>query len=206
MNLSDITKEIFKSIPDVIIPNSQDIAIIHKHKALLASYETALVNGFYDTVYGDNNMRNYLTLAERKDREQTLKQWYQITIAGNFDQHYWNWQVFVGMVHVKHNIPNVAMLSMWGWMMNFFQENLLQDLKTSEAIKLLTVMQKIQAVVSSLTVESFIITTKEAIHLASGLNDNIQRRLVNVEINRLLDQGRKELMLSIEKESQQIAA
>ncbi len=206
MNLSNTTREIFKSIPDAVIPNAQDIEIIRKHKALLASYETALVTGFYDTVYGDDNIKNHLTLAERKNREQTLQQWYQITIAGNFDQHYWNWQVLVGIVHVKHDIPNAAMLSMWGWMMSFFQKNLLQDLETSEAIKVLTVIQKIQAVVSSLTVESFIMTRKEAIRLASGLNDNILSRLVNVEINKLLTQGREELMLSIEEESQQIAA
>ena len=205
MNLSDTTLEIFKSIPEAIVPNAQDAELIREHKALLASYETALVTGFYDTVYGDNNVKNHLTPAERKMREQTLRQWYQITIAGNFDQYYWNWQVFVGIVHVKHNIPNAAMLGMWGWMMSFFQQNLLKDLETQEAIKVLTVLQKLQAVVSSLTVESFMMTRREAIRLASGLNDNILSRLVGVEIDKLLIQGREDLMLSLD-EPQQIAA
>ncbi len=204
MNLSNTTKEIFKSIPEAIIPNSQDEELIRQHKTLLASYENELVTGFYDTVYGDNNLKDHLTPAERKMREQTLRQWYQITIAGNFDQYYWNWQVFVGIVHVKHHIPNAAMLSMWGWMMSFFQRNLLNDLDTTEAIKVLGVLQKLQAVVTSLTVESFIMTRREAIYLASGLNDKILCRLIGVEINKLLQEGREDLMLSIEP--QQIAA
>ena len=200
MNLSETTAEIFKSIPEAIIPNAQDAELIYKYKKLLASYENALVTGFYDTVYGDDSLKDHLTPQERKMREQTLRQWYQITIAGNFDQHYWDWQVFVGIVHVKHDIPNAAMLSMWGWMMSFFQRNLLNDLPIDEAIKVLAVLQKLQAVVSSLTVESFIMTRKEAIHLASGLNDNILGRLVGVEIDKLLTQGRNDLMSSIEPE------
>ncbi len=204
MNLSDTTKEIFKSIPEAIIPNSQDEKIIQQHKTLLASYENEIVTGFYDTVYGDENLKDHLTVAERKMREQTLRDWYQVTITGNFDEHYWNWQVFVGVVHVKHRIPNAVMLSMWGWMMSFFQRNLLNDLETEEAIKVLAVLQKLQAVVTSLSVESFMMTRRKAIYLASGLHEKILSRLVNVEINKLLQQGREDLMLSIEP--QQIAA
>jgi hypothetical protein len=197
MNLSETTVEIFKSIPEAIIPNAQDAALIYKHKKLFISYENELITGFYDTVYGDDNLKNHLSPEERKMREKTMRQWYQITTNGNFDQHYWNWQVFVGIVHVKHNIPNAAMLGMWGWMMSFFQRNLLNDLETEEAIQVLTVLQKLQAVVSSLTVESFIMTRKEAIRLASGLKENILCRLVGVEIDKLLTQGRTDLMDSV---------
>ncbi|MCK5813263.1 MAG: Globin domain-containing protein [Cocleimonas sp.] len=200
MNLSETTAEIFKSIPEAIVPNAQDAALIYKHKKLFISYENALITGFYDTVYGDDNLKDRLTPEQRKMREQTMRQWYQITTNGNFDQHYWNWQVFVGIVHVKHDIPNAAMLGMWGWMMSFFQRNLLKDLDIEEAIEILAILQKLQAVVSSLTVESFIMTRKEAIRLASGLNDNILGRLVGVEIDKLLTQGRTELMNSCETE------
>ncbi len=204
MNLSDTTKEIFKSIPEAIIPNSKDEQLIRQHRTLLASYENEMITGFYDTVYGDKNLKDHLTSTERKMREQTLREWYQVTINGNFDEYYWNWQVFVGIVHVKHHVPNAAMLSMWGWMMSFFQRNLLNDLETEEAIKVLTVLQKLQAVVTSLSVESFIMTRKKAIYLASGLNEKILSRLVSVEIDKLLQQGRENLMLSVEP--QQIAA
>ena len=200
MNLSATTTEIFKSIPEAIVPNAQDAALIYKHNKLFVSYENALITGFYDTVYGDDNLKDHLTPEERKMREQTMRQWYQITTAGNFDQHYWDWQVFVGIVHVKHSIPNAAMLGMWGWMMSFFQRNLLNDLEIEEAIQVLAVLQKLQAVVSSLTVESFIMTRREAIRLASGLNENILCRLVSVEIDKLLTEGRKDLMNSTEPE------
>lgn len=85
-------------------------------------------------------------------------------------------------------------------MISFFQRNLLNDLEIEEAIQVLAVLQKLQAVVSSLTVESFIMTRREAIRLASGLNENILCRLVSVEIDKLLTEGRKDLMNSTEPE------
>jgi len=196
MNLSAVTQKIFESIPQIIIPNKNDSAIIQKHNTLLISYENALVTGFYDAVYGDNSLKEHLSIDERKAREQTLRQWYQVSMTGNFDEHYWQWQTFVGIVHVKHKIPNAAMLAMWGWIMSFLQKNLLQDLETEEAMKVLTVLQKLQAVVTSLTVESFILTQQEAIHMASGLNDAILGRLISTEIDQMLRQGREDLMSS----------
>lgn len=86
MNLSATTTEIFKSIPEAIVPNAQDAALIYKHNKLFVSYENALITGFYDTVYGDDNLKDHLTPEERKMREQTMRQWYQVTTAGNFDQ------------------------------------------------------------------------------------------------------------------------
>jgi len=194
MDLSVVTQEIFQSIPHAIVPDSQDALLIQKHNKLLMTYEDALVTGFYDTVYGDDNLKDQLSADERKAREQTLRQWYQVSMKGNFDEQYWKWQTFVGVVHVKHKISNAAMLGMWGWMMSFLQAKLLQDLDVAEAIKVLAVLQKLQAVVSSLTVESFIVTQKEAIHMASGLNDAILGRLISTEIDQMLTKARTELM------------
>jgi len=204
MNLSALTQEIFKSIPQAIVPDQQDGLLIKKHNHLLMTYESALVTGFYDAVYGDDNLKDSLSAEERKAREQTLRQWYQVSMMGNFDEHYWKWQTFVGIVHVKHKISNAAMLGMWGWMMSFLQERLLQDLETAEAIKVLAVLQKLQAVVSSLTVESFITTQKNAIHMASGLNGAILERLISTEIDQMLIKAREELMGA--ESSQQMAA
>ena len=194
MSLSAITQEIFQSIPQAIIPDSQDSLLIQKHNKLLMTYEDALVTGFYDAVYGDDNLKDQLSADERKAREQTLCQWYQVSMMGSFDEHYWQWQTFVGVVHVKHKISNAATLSMWGWIMSFLQEKLLQDLEIAEAIKVLAVLQKLQAVVSSLMVESFFATQKEAIYMASGLNDAILGRLISTEIDQMLIKAREELM------------
>jgi len=200
MNLSNITETVFQSIPHAIMPTEQDTKLLKKHKKLLLSYGSALAKGFYDVVYGDENLQKTLSPDARKQREQSLHEWYQISITCDFDQHYWNWQVFVGVVHVKHNVSNSSVLAMWAWIITTMQQNLLRDLETSEALKVLSVFQKLQAVVTSLVVEGYISTQKEGIHLASGLNNNILTRLIGVEIDQLIMQGREELMVSSPQE------
>jgi hypothetical protein len=196
MNLSDITETVFQSIPHTIIPTEQDTKLLRKHKKLLLSYGNDLAKGLYH----DDNLQEKTSPEVRKQREQRLHKWYQISITCDFDQHYWNWQVFVGVEHVKHNVSNASVLTMWVWIMTSMQQNLLRDLETSEALKVLSVFQKLQAVVTSLVVEGNISTQKEGIYLASGLNNNILTRLVGIEINQLIMQGKKELMLSDSQE------
>ena len=99
----------------------------------------------------------------------------------------------MGIVHVKHNISNSSMLSMWGWIINFLQTRLLQELPTAEALAAIQVLQKVQATVCSLIVESFILTQQETITRASGLNPAIQRRFIQIEIDTMLRQGRATL-------------
>lgn len=74
----------------------------------------------------------------------------------------------LGVVHVKHGIPNSAMLGMWGWMLSFLQEHLFAELPSNEAVAVMKVFHKLQAVVASLVVEGFILTEREAIKRASG--------------------------------------
>ncbi|MCK5897009.1 MAG: Globin domain-containing protein [Cocleimonas sp.] len=204
MNLSDTTTQIFKLIPEAILPNAKDEEVIMKHNALLISYENDLVTGFLDIAYNTSNLSDRLSSEDRKTREQTLRQWYRLTMAGSFDEHYWNWQVLAGIEHVQGDIPNAVMLTMRGWVMSFFQQKLLHDLEQEEAIKVLNVLQKVQSVGSSLTVASFVMTRKEALRLASGLNDAILSRLISIEINKLLKDGK--LQLAISTEPQKIAA
>jgi hypothetical protein len=195
MNLSETTATIFKLIPEGVIPNANDEAIIIKHRALLLTYENALIDGFFTTAYDHSHPINQIADEERKLREQTLRQWYRLTITGTFDEHYWNWQVLEGIEHVQGDIPNAIMLTMRGWVMSFFQEHLIYDLDKKQAIEVLAVLQKVQSVSSSLTVASFVMTRKEAIRLASGLNDAILSRLISIEINKLLQEGKMQLAL-----------
>jgi hypothetical protein len=192
MKLSDTTKKIFALIPEGIIPNAEDKAIISKYRVLLASYEDSMVTGFLNMAYENNK----LTIHNRALREHTLRQWYRLTIARNFDEYYWDYQVLTGIEQVNDDMSNAVMLSMRGWIMNFFQKNLVLDLDITEAIKVLTTLQKLQSIGSILTIVSSILTKKEAIRLALGLNDTILSQLVDMQINTLLQDGQTQLSTS----------
>lgn len=189
MNLDELTSHILEKIPQIMFPTLEDEQLIRSHRSFFEKHEAELIKGFYDTLYRESATRAKLKLEDRKQRENSLRQWYRVTIGGNFDRDYWNWQTFVGMVHVKHEIPNSAFLSMWGWMITFLSEHIFHELPSDEAQALLSVLQKLQVVVTSLIVESFIITEREAIKRSSGLKEALLARFVYLEIDQLLKQG-----------------
>jgi hypothetical protein len=197
MQLAELTNSILSKVPQSLIPNDQDAALIQANKAFFVKYENELVTGFYNAIFGDENLKTFVPNEQRKEREQTLHQWYRVTTSGRFDTAYWQWQAFIGVVHVKHKIPNAAMIGMWGWILNFVQEKAFTDLAMTDVQALMAVMHKLQVVVSSLVVESFIITEREAIKSASGLNNAILDRFIYIEIDRLLKEGREILQQSL---------
>lgn len=192
MNLTQMTQAILQKIPQSMIPTIEEGQLISTHKSFFQQHENSLIAEFYNFLYDDP--RTQLVIGEpslRSQRENTMRQWYQVTISGNFDAEYWSWQTLVGIVHVKHKIPNASMLSMWSWMINFLQTRLLAELPTEQAHAVINVLQKLHATVSSLIVESFLMTQQEAITRASGLNERILGRFINIEIDLLLKQGRE---------------
>ncbi|EIJ34954.1 protoglobin domain-containing protein [Thiothrix nivea] len=199
MDLTSMTNHILQQVPAILIPTASDGELVRRYQGFFKKHEDTVIRGFYDLVYSDPATRQHLDPKERPMRENTLRQWYQVTTTGHFDEHYWAWQALVGIVHVKHKIPNPAMLGMWSWMINFIQKGLLEELPANEALDVIQVFQKLQATVCSLIVESYIMTQQEAIHRASGLNQAIMGRFIHIEIDRLLGQGRAILQEKVQQ-------
>lgn len=192
MNLTQMTQTILQKIPQSMIPTPEEGVLIASYKSFFQQHENSLIAEFYNLLYTDPSTQSVIGEPSlRSQRENTLRQWYQVTVSGNFDLDYWAWQTLIGIVHVKHKIPNASVLSMWSWMINFLQTRLLTELPTEQALPVISVLQKLNATVSSLIVESFLITQQEAITRASGLNERILGRFINTEIDALLQQGRE---------------
>jgi hypothetical protein len=206
MNLTEMTQAILQKIPQTMIPTIDDGILVRAYKDFFQRHEDTLINDFYNLIYTD--LSTQLIIGDpslRPQRENTLRQWYQITTSGNFDNEYWSWQALVGIVHVKHKIPNASMLSMWSWLINFLQARLLEELPTPQAQAVIIVLQKLHATASSLIVESFLMTQQEAITRASGLNERILGRFINTEIDELLKQGREIQQQSINNTQSSVA-
>lgn len=190
MDLKQISQRILAEIPQQLIPTDQDGQLIRQYKTFFQKHEDGFIQGFYDLVTSDAATQHFIQPGERSQRENTLKQWYRITTNGHFDEAYWGWQTLVGMVHVKHQIPNTAFLSMWGWMINYLQQQIFNELPLNEALPLVQSLQKIQTTASCLVVESYVFTQQDAIGRASGLNKNLLKRFIDIEIDQIIKQGR----------------
>lgn len=190
MDLHEMTQGILQKIPQKVIPTPEDGQLLSQYKMLFEMFEDEIVAGFYDVIYNDEDVSHYLNRSERTLREQSLRQWYQVSTSGCFDGNYWHWQALVGMVHVKHGIPNPTMLGMWSWMIDAIQNKLLECLSLDEALPVIEVLHKLQGTVGGLIAESFIMTQQEAIAQVSGLNTKILSRFIDIEIDKILADSR----------------
>lgn len=187
---TELTEQILDQIPTSVRFSDEDAATLVAHKELLLTLEGELIQGFYDHLYTHAATRNVFTDDEREAREKTLRDWYRRTLAGPFDQKYWEWQTFVGLVHIKRNVNNAMVSGMWGWIQTFLGQKALETLPADEAFKVIKAVHGLQAAVMALISESYQRNMFAAIEKAAGLNEALLYRLVGIEIDEMLEHAR----------------
>lgn len=201
MELLTLTNTLLQQIPQKLIPNAADGAILQQHQAFFEKHKATVIQGFYDFMYDQDATKQHLSNENRTTREALLSQWYEITMQGHFDQAYWAWQALVGIVHIKHKIPDSAVLGMWSWLIDNLNQALLAEKTTAEVAQIMSILHKVQATVCSVIIESAKLSQQEAIKRASGLNPAILNRFIEIEINELLKQGRAALAQTMQKQA-----
>lgn len=187
---TELTEQILDQIPISVRFSDEDAATLLAHKELLLTLEDELVKGFYDHLYAHETTRKVFTDDEREAREKNLRDWYQRTLSGPFDQNYWEWQTFVGLVHIKRNVNNAMVSGMWGWIQSFLGQKALEVLPADEALKVIKAVNGLQAAVMALISESYHRNMFAAVEKASGLNEALLYRLVGIEIDEMLEHAR----------------
>ena len=188
--IKEITNEIFESMPISTRFSNTDMQLIKKHKEVLLELEGVLIQGFYDTLYHHPKTYAILKNDNRSNRENILRNWWQQTINGRFDDEYWEWQVFVGLVHIKKKVTNPMMIAMWGWMITNLRCILTAKLKQNELNELMAAFERLAATIQSLTAESYLANYIEAIESTTGFNNNLINRMVDMQINNMIEKKR----------------
>lgn len=188
--MTTFTENTLNNLPESARFSDEDAEIILKYRDTMKTWEDGLVQGFYDSLYGHEVTRAVFSDGERPAREKTLRDWFQRTINGPFDSNYWEWQNFVGLVHVKRGVNNAMVAGMWGWLMNYLGKRAMEELEPQEALKLIKAVHSLQAQVMSLIVESYLRNILVAIDKAAGINEALIYRLVGIEIDNMLSDAR----------------
>lgn len=186
-DIQEITAEIFASMPLSTRFNNEDAKLIHQHSEILLGLEDALTKGFYDILYDHPATYEILRDQDRSKRESVLRNWWQRTIKSNFDDEYWEWQVFVGLVHIKQKVTNPMMICMWGWIMTTLRAALKEKLSQDELDPLMSSFERLAATIQALTAESFLANYVEAIEGATGFNNKLVNRMVALQIDGMID-------------------
>ncbi|VAW87280.1 hypothetical protein MNBD_GAMMA18-2036 [hydrothermal vent metagenome] len=190
-----MTNEIIEQIPECVRFNDEDAQALIRNKDALLALEDGLVDGFYNAVYSYSITRAVFTDDERAAREQTLREWYRRTLNGPFDDAYWKWQTFVGLVHIKRKVNNAMVSGMWGWILTYLSENALEHLDKIEAKAVIKALHGLQAAVMALISESYLRNMFVAVDKASGIKEALLMRLVNIEIDGMLEDARSDSVL-----------
>ena len=189
-HLAELTETILDQLPPTSRFDEKDAALVLSHQQLLLGLESELVQGFYDTIYAHAPLRAVLASDDRSAREATLRQWWQRTVTGPFDERYWTWQVLVGLVHVKRGVKNPMMLGMWGWLLAWLRKTLATSLDESEATQVLVSFERLAVTVQALTSESYLEHYLKVLQQSTGFKPALLERLVNTEIDQLLAETR----------------
>jgi hypothetical protein len=189
-SIQDITAKIFADMPPETRFGSGDAECIATHRDLLLGFEDKIVQGFYDVLYAHPQTLDVLKSDDRAKREAVLRDWWQKTLSSRFDDAYWQWQVFVGLVHIKHKVTNSMMISMWGWLINTLNAGLKGKTSEAEQADIMHSFGRLAATIQALIAESVMVNNLQAITEATGFNPRLMDRLVALQIDGMIKQSR----------------
>ena len=185
--LQQITEKILNQLPPETLLTEEDINILKQHEPFFRKNIDALTQDFYDILFSYPPTTEVFQEGERKIREKSFKEWVFKTINGNFEDKYWQWQTFVGILHVKRNIRNNVMISMMGRVNDIVITAALQQLPLEDALALKSAWLKLASMVLSLISESYHFFYLKAISEATGLPVKLFDNAVKIEIDNLVE-------------------
>lgn len=184
--LADMTKKILEQMPPSTRFSDADYLVVAKHRQVLLSLEEAVVQGFYDTLFAHAPTKAIFHEGERPAREQTLRDWWRRTLKGPFDDEYWTWQTFVGLIHIKRGVKNPMMIAMWGWALTTLRQGLQNQLSHDDLKQLMASLERLAATTQALTAESYLENYLTALTKSTGFSPMLLDRFVENEVDELL--------------------
>ncbi|MDW8091786.1 MAG: protoglobin domain-containing protein [Meiothermus sp.] len=107
----ELAKRALATLPPEDRFTPEDAALLQSEKDYLLGLGEGLVQAFYDSLFAHPPTREVFQEGERPAREETLRSWWRRTVEGPFDEAYWAWQAYVGLLHVRRKVTNTMM---WG--------------------------------------------------------------------------------------------
>lgn len=186
--LEKVTQQILDELPKETKITSSDIEVIKKNKDFLFSKAEYIVKDFYDTLFGNAKTAAVFNEGERPIREKSLTDWLVKTVTGDFDLDYWQWQTYVGILHVKRKVTNNMMIVMMGRVSDIISTEAIKELDAQDAIDLKHAWSKFSGTVLALIGESYNYFYMQSVSNTTGLSTGLLENSVRVEIDNLVNE------------------
>ena len=153
--LPEITNRILSQIPDSIKLTTEDIKILHDNKQFVLDREDVIFEGFFDILLNFEQTKNVFKEGEIPRVKAVFKRWLKITLSSDFDDKYWQWQTFVGLVHIKRGVTNNVFISMLSVVTEMLVSEVTANVPNKTGVPILKAWLKLSRVLASLISESY---------------------------------------------------
>ena len=142
---------------------------------------------FYDVLFGyEPTAQVFRSLAQsRVEREATLKKWYEMMVSGPYDEKFWDWQWFVGLVHIQHHVSHTFMMSMMARVQALLLRKCLELFEEASAERVFSALLRLTSCIAIFMAEGYYQQFLDAIERA-GLKKSLVDRLVSMEVREMI--------------------
>ena len=183
--LGSVVKMVFNDIPPSIRFGEEDAKVILKYSRELEGITDELVKGFYDLLFSHPATAAVFKEGERPAREETLRNWWLRTVRGPFDEQYWKWQAYVGVVHFRRGITNSMMMAMYAWVVGRTAELLSGRLPPQAVSEVSQSLLKLAVTGAALTVAGYEGLMEEGFAEEVGADPQLVRNIVAMKADQL---------------------
>ncbi len=189
--LKTITKNIMDHLPENLHLTEEEIASLKGNTDFFLAIAEGLIKSFYDTLYSNEFARSIFKEGERPVREASFKDWVVKTLSGNFDNDYWYWQAYVGILHIKRQVPNHLMIFMMGMVNDYVLREARKRIKPEELDTFSSAWIKLTMIVLALIAESYHYFYLQAITNVTGIKTQLLDNMVKTDVDKLLKENAK---------------
>lgn len=189
--------ELVDTIMVTIIPQARltddDRQAITDNRAFLLGLGDALVDGFFDIVFNYEPTSAVFSDAEHEHPSEFVTDWWERTVTGSLDEDYFRWMALVGLVHIRRDVKNPMMISMFTIVQDVISAAALEQLDPENAKRLRIAFRHYGAIVASMITESYTVCYKYAIEDIAGIDLTLLDRMARITAGDLETRGRETL-------------
>lgn len=190
------TDQLFRSIAALINYHEKDWEVLQAESATIAGWTEEIVNEFYDTLYGMEEVREIFFDGERPKLETTLRNWINSIVGGPKTQLFWNHQWFIALMHVKRGVKNLFMLGIMNRVQQLFLAKCVACYDDKDkAFELFHAFLRISGAISALIAECYddVQSTSTINGLNRvGMNPALIDRIKTLQIDKMIQEIEKE--------------
>ena len=185
-------KQILNDLITLVGYTEADAQILRDVASQTRPWGATIATVFYDTVYAYEPTAAVFKKGERPIREKSLAHWYDLLISGEINEDFWQWQWYIGIIHIPRGISNSYMMGMMSRVQQLFSQNCMATFEDEQALIIYNAFKRVTDVVAGLIAESYFESYLEAVHRATGQSRKLTNRQVNFAVEEMVAEAQKD--------------